>query len=140
MGLGELAGKAGGILALPGRLIKTALAKPLVCVCALIFAGICVFVPIITIFVVKSADTARKKSELPETGGAVSLRGVDADSIFLPEEPDFLPRALLRREPSGKWSVEDAAPYWTSPADAGENGLWFEKIEKTIDTLLENVR
>ncbi|MDR0550384.1 MAG: hypothetical protein LBG72_00025 [Spirochaetaceae bacterium] len=136
MGLGDLAGKAGGIAALPGRLLKKLFAKPLVRICVLIFAGICIIVPIITAFFVISAKEARKKSELPAPD---IPRGIDADSIFLPEEPDFLPQAILLREPSPVWTEEETRRYWTDPADAAE-GFWLKNIEKTIDTLLEKVR
>ena len=129
-------GKIGALASIPAAVVRKLWAAPLVRFCVILFAALSVFVPLITVFAVKISRGAAYEAELPS---AYTRKVVEEGDIFLPEEPDFLPDALLPRERRPSWTVEDARPYWTNPADAGK-AFWLENAEKTIDTLLENIR
>ncbi|MDR1231492.1 MAG: hypothetical protein LBK61_08845 [Spirochaetaceae bacterium] len=78
--------------------------------------------------------TSKKPPEIPEM---FSVEKVPAEAFFLPEEPDFLPPALLYREQKKQWTAEDAAPFWTDPAVLSDD--WQNKVEEYVDKLLESV-
>jgi hypothetical protein len=63
---------------------------------------------------------------------------VPPEDFFLPEEPDFLPEALLEKEGQGTWSAEDARPFWKDPLQENPD-LWRERMETVIDRLMERV-
>jgi hypothetical protein len=136
MGLGDLGGKIGALASLPADLVRKVWAVPLARFCVILFAALSVIVPLGTVFVVKIARGAQDDTELPSE---YTRKAVEEADVFLPEEPDFLPEALLPREQRPVWTIEDARPYWTNPAGAGRE-FWLENAEKTIDTLLENIR
>ncbi|MDR2518056.1 MAG: hypothetical protein LBD13_01395 [Spirochaetaceae bacterium] len=63
---------------------------------------------------------------------------IPQEDFFYPDEPDFLPKVLLEREPRARWTPQDASPFWNDPA--GEDlGIWRDSIETVIDELLEGV-
>jgi hypothetical protein len=63
---------------------------------------------------------------------------VPQEDFFYPEEPDFLPKVLLDREPRRNWTPQDASPFWKEPA--GEDPQeWRGHIETVINELLEGV-
>ena len=71
---------------------------------------------------------------------------VASEELFIPAEPDFLPKFILEREPRRFWSLEDIRPYWKSPADsAASDSLqsdperWRGEIRSAVDKLLEGV-
>ena len=73
------------------------------------------------------------------TGGIDARRGIiPADELFLPDEPDFVPGVLLGREQRAAWTAEDAALHWQDPLRNGEQE-WRDRIEKTIDEIMESV-
>ena len=61
---------------------------------------------------------------------------IPADDLFIPTEPDFLPKFLLEREPRRSWSLEDIRPYWKSPENPA---LWRGEIKSAVDKLMEAV-
>ena len=97
---------------------------------------------IITALIVNSG----KPNKSPVSASASSI---PSDELFIPAEPDFLPKILLQREPRSFWSLEDISPYWKSPADQGvpaeSNGrgspqeLWRGEIKSAVDKLMEGV-
>jgi hypothetical protein len=60
---------------------------------------------------------------------------IPAEEIFLPDEPDFLPKILLEKEPH-KWSAEDVRAFWTNPLEH-EQINWQENITKVVNEILE---
>jgi hypothetical protein len=73
----------------------------------------------------------------PELGEAFQTRPIPPEELFLPGEPDFLPRLRLEREPRDVWTREDAQPYWTGfPA---EGAVFLDIAESVIDDLMERV-
>ena len=136
MGLGDIGGKIGGLLTAPVRLLQKVWANRLVRVCVILFGALSVLVPVLTVIAVTASHNAQRKAEIPPPR---TVKPFEPDDVFLPAEPDFLPQALLPREPSPRWTIDDAEPYWTPPS-AIDADIWLERIEKTIDTLLENVR
>ncbi|MDR2522004.1 MAG: hypothetical protein LBC72_05580 [Spirochaetaceae bacterium] len=126
----------GALRALPAALVRKVWAAPLARFCVILFAALSLIVPLGTVFVVKLTQSAVDETELPSE---YTRKAIEEADIFLPEEPDFLPEVLLPREQRPSWTVEDARPYWTNPAGAGQ-AFWLENAEKTIDTLLENIR
>jgi malate synthase len=79
--------------------------------------------------------SGRSASDRP---GAPQRAIIPPDEIFLPDEPDFVPGVLLERERRVVWTEEDAAPFWQDPLIDGEQ-QWRDRIEKTIDEIMENV-
>ncbi len=89
-----------------------------------------------------SADSALTVKESRQLAAELSADfaplPLDPDELFPPEEPDFLPRVLLSREPRDKWGVEDTAPFWTDPATLDGAALRYESKGK-IDALMGTV-
>jgi hypothetical protein len=75
----------------------------------------------------------------PAQNAAAARTVIPPEELFLPDEPDFVPGVLLERERRTSWTVEDAAPFWQDPLKNGEE-QWRERVEKSIDELLERVR
>jgi len=63
---------------------------------------------------------------------------IPAGELFLPDEPDFIPGVILSRERRTSWTADDALEHWHDPLRFGEE-QWREKIEASIDELLERV-
>jgi len=63
---------------------------------------------------------------------------IPPDELFLPDEPDFIPGVMLEREQRTEWTTADAAPLWQDPLKNGEEP-WRNRIEKTIDEIMESV-
>jgi hypothetical protein len=63
---------------------------------------------------------------------------IPPDELFLPDEPDFVPGVMLEREQRTEWTAADAAPLWQDPLKNGEEP-WRNRIEKTIDDIMESV-
>ena len=63
---------------------------------------------------------------------------IPPDELFLPSEPDFVPGVMLGRDRRAVWTAEDAAPLWQDPLKSGEQE-WRDRIEKTVDEILESV-
>jgi hypothetical protein len=63
---------------------------------------------------------------------------IPQDELFLPDEPDFVPGVLLERERRTAWTPDTAAPYWRDPLKNGER-IWRDRIEKTVDEIMESV-
>ena len=63
-------------------------------------------------------------------------RAVAAEELFLPAEPDFLPKLIRFREPRTVWTAADAATYWTDPATFDPAPL-AAAAAAAVDALLE---
>jgi hypothetical protein len=63
---------------------------------------------------------------------------VGADSLFLPAEPDIIPKVILSREPRTAWSQSDAPPFWTDPRTLDQGPL-KAAAEKEISDLFASV-
>jgi hypothetical protein len=81
-----------------------------------------------------------RKNSAPVTAGTAAVRQgfILPDELFLPSEPDFVPGVLLEREQRTIWTASDAAPLWQDPLKDGEEP-WRNRIEKTIDEIMESV-
>jgi len=97
-------------------------------VLVLVFAGI----PLLT----RDKPDERKPAAV---GNAPARQGIiPPDDLFLPSEPDFIPGVMLEREQRTVWTAADAAPLWQDPLKNGEEP-WRNRIEKTIDEIMESV-
>jgi hypothetical protein len=63
---------------------------------------------------------------------------IKAEELFLPSEPDFIPEAILDREPNSSWTDEDAELFWSDPLD-GNADVWKNRIFKAVDDIMENI-
>jgi len=63
---------------------------------------------------------------------------IPPDDLFLPDEPDFIPGVMLEREQRTAWTAADIAPLWQDPLKNGEEP-WRNRVEKTIDEIMESV-
>ena len=99
--------------------------------------GFCaVFVLVLTVSVAaRGGDKGRKSAAV---GMAVRQGTIPADDLFLPDEPDFIPGVLPERERRAQWTADDAAPLWQDPLRNGEEP-WRDRIERTIDEIMESV-
>jgi hypothetical protein len=99
--------------------------------------GIAGAVAVILIVAGTTAVLRKAGEETPESPEMFSAERIPGEAFFLPEEPDFLPPAILYRERKNQWTAEDAAPFWTDPAVLDSD--WRDNVEKYIDKLLESV-
>ena len=97
-------------------------------VLALVIAGI----PLLT--------RVKPDERKPAAAGNAPVRQgiIPPDDLFLPDEPDFIPGVMLEREQRTAWTAADAAPLWQDPLKNGEEP-WRNRIEKTIDEIMESV-
>jgi len=101
-------------------------------VCTAVFAVILTFSVIISI-------SGSGKEKIPDRPDRLNIIApIPPDDLFLPDEPDYIPGVILKREQKTEWTAEDAAEHWQDPLKFGEEG-WREKIEASIDELLERV-
>jgi hypothetical protein len=86
------------------------------------------------------ATKGDRESRMPATAGTTAVQQgfILPDELFLPSEPDFVPGVLLEREQRTIWTASDAAPLWQDPLKDGEEP-WRNRIEKTIDEIMESV-
>ena len=106
--------------------------RSLALICTVIFAGI------LTLSVLASLKTnggEKKEDKPPES---VIIAPIPAEELFLPDEPDYIPGVLLKRDRKANWTEEDAVEFWQDPLKDGEE-KWREKIESSIDDYLERV-
>jgi hypothetical protein len=100
-------------------------------VLVLILAGI----PLLT----RDKSEKRKPAAASPAGNVPVREGlIPPDDLFLPEEPDFIPGVMLEREQRASWTAADAVPLWQDPLKNGEEP-WRNRIEKTIDEIMESV-
>jgi hypothetical protein len=102
-------------------------------ICTLIFAGILTF----SVLVSLRLGGGEKKEKI-EPLGPVIIAPIPAEDLFLPDEPDYIPGVLLKRDRKLNWTEKDAEEYWQDPLKNGEEP-WREKIESSIDDYLERV-
>lgn len=67
----------------------------------------------------------------------INKPSIPAEEIFLADEPDFLPKVLLEKDPR-KWSAEDARVFWTNPLE-NERINWRETITNVVNEIMEKV-
>ena len=102
-------------------------------ICTLIFAGILTF----SVLVSLRLGGGEKKEKI-EPLGPVIIAPIPAEDLFLPDEPDYIPGVLLKRDRRSNWTEENAMEFWQDPLKDGEE-QWREKIESSIDDYLERV-
>jgi hypothetical protein len=90
---------------------------------------------IVALMLANRAGKSRESGDLPAMPAGPAI---PAEELFLPAEPDFLPQALLEREPYRSWTAEDAAPYWKNLKN-GRGDEWREESRAVIDELMESV-
>ena len=61
---------------------------------------------------------------------------IPPEDLFLPAEPDFVPKYLLEWEPRSFWTLDDIRPYWRSPE---KSGIWRDEIRSVVDKLMDGV-
>jgi len=85
----------------------------------------------ISVLALNSAKPGRKTSQDIAAGSTIP-----SEDLFIPAEPDFLPKYILEREPRSFWTLEDIRPYWKSPE---KTGIWQDEIKSVVDKLMEGV-
>jgi hypothetical protein len=99
--------------------------------------GLVGVVGLIAVVVVTTATLNKADETVPKTSDLFPVQKVPREEFFVPDEPDFLPPVLLYRAQKDRWTVEDAAPFWTDPAAIDDN--WRNKVEEYVEKLLESV-
>jgi hypothetical protein len=97
--------------------------------------AVCLLIIIIVVLLAGRAGNGKRAGDFPVMAAGPA---VPAEDLFLPAEPDFLPEALLEREPHRPWTTEDVAPYWENLKDGHENE-WRAESSAVIDDLMESV-
>jgi len=106
--------------------------RRLAVICTVIFAGLLTLSVIVSLRANGGEEKEIKHQE------SVIYAPIPAEDLFLPDEPDYIPGVLLRRDRRSSWTDEDALEYWQDPLKNGEE-QWREKIESSIDEYLERV-
>ena len=91
----------------------------------------------IILLIIGIAYSAQKKP-IEQIPAAIRQGNIPPEELFLLNEPDFVPGVLLEREQRSIWTAEDAQPLWQDPLINGEEP-WRDRIEKTIDEIMESV-
>lgn len=73
-----------------------------------------------------------------ELSAEFAPRPITNDELFLPAEPDFLPKLIRSREQRTAWTEVEATPYWTDPASLDPKPL-AGAASAAVDGLLETV-
>ena len=107
--------------------------RSLALICTVIFAGILTLSVIASL---KTTDNREKKEDKPPE--TVIIAPIPPEELFLPDEPDYIPGVLLKRDRRASWTEENAMEFWQDPLKNGEE-QWREKIESSIDDYLERV-
>jgi len=97
-------------------------------------AGAAVFFLILIIALAATHSGGPKKNEPPMN--MIAEPAIPPEELFMPGEPDFVPKFIPGREPRSSWSVEDVRPYWKIP---DKSDRWREEIKSAVDKLLEAV-
>jgi len=106
-----------------------------------LIASIGVFSVFLLVFTGASlAARVKPDGRSPAAAGRTSARQglISSDELFLPDEPDFVPGVLPEREQRTMWTADDAVPLWQDPLKNGEEP-WRNRIEKTIDDIMESI-
>ena len=90
-----------------------------------------IFMVLIAALVMRTGKTEKETSPSMMAGFTIPQ-----EELFLPVEPDFVPRFIFEREPRRYWSLEDIRPYWRAP-EISER--WREEIRSAVDRLMEGV-
>ncbi|MDR1219176.1 MAG: hypothetical protein LBK73_06145 [Treponema sp.] len=85
----------------------------------------------------RDADTKRSKTVQASLRVASDAPSIPVEDIFLPDEPDYLPKVILEWDPH-IWSAEDAREYWTNPLE-NEHINWRETITNVVDDIMDKV-
>ncbi|MDR1072427.1 MAG: hypothetical protein LBL45_01975 [Treponema sp.] len=85
----------------------------------------------------RDADTKRSEAVQTSLRVASDASPIPVEDIFLPDEPDYLPKVILERDPH-TWSAEDAHEYWTNPLE-NEHINWRGTITNVVDDIMDKV-
>jgi hypothetical protein len=69
---------------------------------------------------------------------AFSPLPLQAEDLFLAEEPDFVPPYLLERDLRAEDDLTDLLPFWTDPLREDE-WLWRNRFSREVDKLSETL-
>jgi len=103
-----------------------------------IAAGLVILVitPLVTFAVLRSRAQAEKTQAPPAP--LFEDVAIPDESLFLPDEPDFVPEVLPERERRETWTERDAERFWQDPRAGGEEPL-KDDLTEAIDRILERV-
>ncbi|MDR0655484.1 MAG: hypothetical protein LBG22_04145 [Treponema sp.] len=99
-------------------------------------AAALLLIVLLIVFALASGKAEVKQAESMEDVFPDAL--IQAQDLFLPEEPDFLPSLIPERERRETWTGEDAGEFWYDPLRRDER-LWRERARQTVDRLLERI-
>jgi hypothetical protein len=97
--------------------------------------GVIVFLSLTLVVISLINAESAKKLQSPIPVENSRLISIPLEDIFLPDEPDFLPNAILKKQPK-KWDAQDARPFWTNPLE-NDSFQWQDNIKNTVDKIME---
>jgi hypothetical protein len=140
MGLEELAYNLkwffSNILDKPLKAAKNLLEQKTPRLIVLCAAALIVVIPLTIIITANIALSVQNKKIAREN--VFQPDPIAAEDIFIPEKPDFLPSIMLERQQREVWTSEDAAEFWTDPAEISDE-FWRRRISDSLDRLLETL-
>jgi len=95
-------------------------------------------ISLLIILLYASAGAKRPSLSSELTADFSPLR-IAPESIFLPAEPEIIPKVILSRPPRSFWSPTDAAPYWTDPSSI-DPGPADAAARREADSVFSGVR
>ena len=102
-----------------------------------ILACFLLFLVLVVMLTVNNSRQAREKAA-KDLAESFKPLPIGPDDLFWPDEPDFVPKVQLDREPREVWTLEEASPHWIDlNRDYGEK--WRERIFSVMDNVMEKV-
>jgi hypothetical protein len=100
--------------------------------------GLTLILVLILVGLIRTELRASRTAKGDVISEAFKPQPIPGEELFLPEEPDFLPKILPEREQRNSWTAEDIRPFWTDPLDAGPD-VYIDRIKSVIDDVMEHV-
>lgn len=123
-----------GLLKKPLALAKKLFENKLYKFVAIIFLGLLVLTPLSIVLAIQATKNAKTKAAPLE----FKADTVSEEELFIPDEPDFLPKVIFEEPKRKSWDSDEAASFWTDPSDYPDNE-WKDRITESLDGLLERI-
>jgi hypothetical protein len=111
--------------------------KLLLIICGCI-AGLLLLVSLLAIFLHMNHNQEERLRASQALHQILAPKTIKEEELFLPEEPDFLPKVILDREPRDTWTDEDAEQFWADPLQENDDE-WKNRIFKAVDDIMETI-
>jgi hypothetical protein len=101
-----------------------------------LFIGLGALVVLFLILVITAGVSSSKKRRMASPDTMAGNLSIPMEELFIPAEPDFVPKFIFEREKRRFWSLDDIRQYWRVP-DSSDR--WREEIKSAVDKLMEGI-